>query len=119
MRSARRTHRGGVLSLTGPAELIDLIERSLFTAGVITQRVKRGDATIGHDRAVQDSMVRLQVEAGFLVLHVSEKESEQLVAHVGGRELILEDTNRSGMVAAVHQLLHQAEILYDTERVGL
>jgi|HubBroStandDraft_5_1064220.scaffolds.fasta_scaffold10070_2 sulfate adenylyltransferase subunit 1 len=118
-RAARWGHRGGVLSLTGPAELIDLIERSLFTAGVITQRVKRGDATIGHDRAVQDSMVRLQVEAGFLVLHVSEKESEQLVAHVGGRELILEDTNRSGMVAAVHQLLHQAEILYDTERVGL
>ena len=118
-RAARWGHRGGVLSLTGPAELIDLIERSLFTAGVITQRVKRGDATIGHDRAVQDSMVRLQVEAGFLVLHVSEKESEQLVAHVGGREVILEDTNRSGMVAAVHQLLHQAEILYDTERVGL
>jgi len=38
---------------------------------------------------------------------------------VRGRHLILEDTNRSGAVAAVHQLLHEAEILYDTERVGL
>ena len=34
-REARWGHRGGVLELTGPAELIDAIERSLFAAGVV------------------------------------------------------------------------------------
>jgi hypothetical protein len=38
---------------------------------------------------------------------------------VRDRQLILEDTDRSSVVAAVHQLLHEAEILYDTERMGL
>jgi sulfate adenylyltransferase large subunit len=118
-RAARWGHQGGVLSLNGPAELIDLIERSLFTAGVITQRVNSGDAAIAQHPGLLEALVRQQVEAGLLVLQVAVNESERLVAQSRGRHLILEDTNRSSVVAAVHQLLHEAEILYDTERVGL
>jgi sulfate adenylyltransferase large subunit len=118
-RAARWGHQGGVLSLNGPAELIDLIERSLFAAGVITQRIDTGDAAIAQHPGLLEALVRLQAEAGLLVLHVTVNESERLVAQVRGRELILEDTNRSSVVAAVHRLLHEAEILYDTERVGL
>jgi sulfate adenylyltransferase subunit 1 len=118
-RAARWGHQGGVLSLNGPAELIDLIERSLFTAGVVTQRVNCGDAAIAQHPGLLEALVRQQAEAGMLVLQVAVNESERLVAQVRGRQLILEDTNRSGAVAAVHQLLHEAEILYDTERVGL
>jgi hypothetical protein len=118
-RAARWGHQGGVLSLNGPAELIDLIERSLFEAGVITQRVNTSDATIGQHSGLLEALVRLPAEAGLLVLQVTENESERLVAQVGDRQLILEDTNRSAVIAAVHRLLHEAEILYDTERVGL
>jgi sulfate adenylyltransferase subunit 1 len=123
-RAARWGHQGGALSLNGPAELIDLIERSLFAAGVITQRVNTGnagsnDAAIAQHPGLLEALVRLQAEAGLLVLQVSANESERLVAQVRGRELILEDTNRGSVVAAVHRLLHEAEILYDTERVGL
>jgi sulfate adenylyltransferase subunit 1 len=118
-RAARWGHQGGVLSLNGPAELIDLIERSLFTAGVITQRVNMGNAAIAQHPGLREALVRLQIEAGLLVLEVTVNESERLVAQSGGRELHLEDTNRGGVIAAVHQLLHEAEILYDTERVGL
>jgi sulfate adenylyltransferase subunit 1 len=118
-RAARWGHQGGVLSLNGPAELIDLIERSLFAAGVITQRVHIGDAATAQHPGLLEALVRLQVEAGLLVLQVTVNESERLIAQVRGRQLILENTNRSSVVAAVHQLLHEAEILYDTERVGL
>jgi sulfate adenylyltransferase subunit 1 len=118
-RAARWGHRGGVLALNGPAELIDLIERSLFAAGVITQRVNRADAAIGQHPGLLEALVHLQTEAGLLVLEITANETEQLVAHAGGRQLVLEDVNRSALVRAVHQLLHEAEILYDTERVGL
>jgi sulfate adenylyltransferase subunit 1 len=118
-RAARWGHQGGVLSLNGPAELIDLIERSLFTAGVITQRVNSCDAAIAQHPGRLEALVRLQVEAGLLVLQVTVNESERLVAQVRGRQLIVEDTNRSSAVAAAHQLLHDAEILYDAERAGL
>ncbi len=108
-RAARWGHQGGVLSLNGPAELIDLVERSLFTAGVITQRIDKKDA----------ALARLQAEAGLLVLQVTVNESEPLVARVGEREILAEDTNRNASVAAVHRLLHDSQILHDTERLGL
>jgi len=118
-RAARWGHQGGVLSLNGPAELIDLIERSLFTAGVITQRVNTSDPVIAQHPGLLEAIVRLQTEAGLLVLEVAANEGEQLIAETRGRQLILEDINRDSVVAAVHQLLHQAGILHDIERAGL
>jgi uncharacterized membrane protein YhfC len=108
-----------VLSLNGPIELIDLIERSLFLSGVITQRVNTADAAIAGHAGLLEALLRLQVEAGLLVLLFSINENEQLVAEVGGRQLVLDIASRSSVVSAVHQLLHETEILYDTERAGL
>jgi sulfate adenylyltransferase subunit 1 len=118
-RAARWGHQGGVLSLSGPAELIDLIERSLFTAGVITVRVDRSDKAIVGELEVLAALERLGVEAGLLVLEVAVNESGQLTAEARGRLVELGDTNRSRAIAAVHLLLHEAEILHDTERAGL
>ena len=118
-RAARWGHQGGVLSLNGPAELIDLIERSLFTAGVITQRIDAGSASIAEQPDLLAALGRLLAEAGFLVIEITVTDSDQLTAKVRGRQIILADTNRSGAIAAVHQLLHETEILHDTERAGL
>jgi hypothetical protein len=118
-RSARWGHQGGVLSLTGPAKLIDLIERSLFASGIITQRIATDEAAFAEHPELLQVLVRHQAEAGLLVLEVTPKDSAQLVARVRDRELVVEDTNRSGVVAAVHQLLHEAEIIFDTEKAGL
>ncbi len=38
-REARWGHRGGVLELSGPAALIDAVERSLFAVGAVTCRI--------------------------------------------------------------------------------
>lgn len=118
-RAARWGHRGGVLSLNGPAELIDLIERSLFTAGVITQRVNIQDGTNAGDPDMLAALGRLQAEAGFVVLETTVNDGDQLIAKICGRQLMVDDTSSSGVIAAVHQLLHQTEILHDTERAGL
>jgi hypothetical protein len=61
----------------------------------------------------------LQVEAGLLVLEIAVNEGEPVIAEARGRRIVLEDTNRSGVIAAVHRLLLEAEILHDTERAGL
>ena len=42
-REARWGHRGGVLELKGPEELIDAIERSLFAAGAVPVRIEADD----------------------------------------------------------------------------
>jgi sulfate adenylyltransferase subunit 1 len=118
-RAARWGHQGGVLSLSGPTELIDLIERSLFSTGVVTQRVNTGDAAIVEHGGLLEALLRLLVEAGILVLQVTVCENDELVAEARGRRLVLDGARRSSVVSAVHQLLHETEILYDTERAGL
>ncbi|MGO9336531.1 MAG: sulfate adenylyltransferase subunit 1 [Terracidiphilus sp.] len=118
-RAARWGHQGSVLALNGPADLIDLIERSLFTTGVIAQRVNTADAVIAGNAGLLEALLRLHVEAGLLVLQVTVNENEQLVAEARGRKLVLDGTSRSAVVSAVYQLLHETEILHDTERAGL
>jgi sulfate adenylyltransferase large subunit len=118
-RAARWGHQGGVLALAGSAQLVDLIERSLFSAGVITVRVNHGGHAIAGEPALLAALEQLQAEAGLLVLEVSINDGERLIAEARGRRIVLEDTNRSAVVAAVHRLLHDAEILHDTERAGL
>jgi sulfate adenylyltransferase large subunit len=118
-RAARWGHRGGVLSLNGPGELIDLIERSLFSIGVIAQRVNTGDAGFAGNPGLLEALLRIQALAGLLVLQVAVNDDEELVAEANGLRLVLNGASRSSVVAAVHHLLREAEILYDTERAGL
>jgi hypothetical protein len=118
-RAARWGHQGGVLSLSGPAELIDLIERSLFSAGVVTQRVSANDRALAETPDLLKTFASLQAGAGLLVLEITVNENEQLVARVGERQLVFDDINPSGAVAGVLRLLHEAEILHDSERAGL
>jgi sulfate adenylyltransferase large subunit len=118
-RAARWGHQGGVLSLAGPAGLIDLVERSLFAAGVITQRIDTSNPVLAARPELLEAIARLQAEAGMLVLEVTVNESEQLTARVGDREVVVDDANRNAAVAAVHRLLREAKILHDPEGAGL
>ena len=118
-RAARWGHRGGVLSLNGPADLIDLIERSLFSTGVITQRIDRSDPEFAEHPELLEALIRRQTEAGVLVLEVTVNQSAQLAVGVRDRQRTLDDADRGFVVAAVHRMLHAAEILHDTEKAGL
>jgi sulfate adenylyltransferase large subunit len=118
-RAARWGHQGGVLALSGPAELINLVERSLFTAGVVAQRIDAHDARTVREPELLDALATLLAESGMLVLQVTLNESEPLVAQVGDRQVTLDGINPSAVVTGVFQLLHETEILHDTERAGL
>jgi hypothetical protein len=118
-REARWGHRGGVLELSGPAELIDSIERSLFTAGVVSNRIEAGDETFLLHPSLLEIVTKLQIQSGLLALVVNVNESGTLIACVEGRELKLEADDAIKAVSAIHQLLHSAGVFIPSEKAGL
>jgi hypothetical protein len=118
-REARWGHRGGVLELSGPAEVIDSIERSLFSVGVASVRIEVDDeAFLLHPRLLE-IVTRLQVQSGLLALVVKANEGGTLVARAEDRELTLDASEAMQAVSAVHRLLHGAGIFISSEKAGL
>jgi hypothetical protein len=136
-REARWGHRGGVLELKGPKDLVDAIERSLFAAGAVSVRIDADDdAFVLHPRLLEVATT-LQVESGLIALVVSADDGRKLTARVEGQEITLEakptsdegDVGDAGglsdassankIVAAVHQFLHDRGIFISSERAGL
>ena len=105
--------------LDGPAQLIDAIERSLFGGGVITQRVDSADPLFTVQPGLIDAFTNLQAASGLLVLLTTVREGDELTARIRDRELITNSDDQSAAITAVHQLLHEEKILFDTERAGL
>ena len=103
-RSARWGHRGGVLSLAGPAVAVDAVERALF---------ERGGVTVRADRVEQAVWL---VDAGILVLAVSLAEAEILFAKVDDYERVIDGGDPQAAVAAVLALLAKAGILREPEK---
>ncbi len=133
-REARWGHRGGVLELAGPRELIDAIERSLFERGASTVRIDADDDAFVLHPQLMEIVTRLQVQRGLLALVTSETESGTLTAAVEGKQIVVEaeaGTEKDAaveagnaswankVVAAVHQLLKSAEIFISSEMAGL
>jgi len=118
-RAARWGHQGGVLALEGPAQFIDAIERSLFAAGVITERVDATDPLFTAQPGLLDAFTRLQASSGLLVLVAAIREGDELTARIEHRELLISDVDANAAVTALHQLLHEEKILFDTQGAGL
>jgi sulfate adenylyltransferase subunit 1 len=136
-REARWGHRGGVLELNGPKDLVDAVERSLFAAGAVSVRIDADDNAFVLHPQLLEVATTLQVESGLLALVVSAGEGRGLSARVEGQEITVEakPTNDNGdvgdagglsdassahkAVAAVHQLLHEAGIFISSEKAGL
>jgi sulfate adenylyltransferase large subunit len=118
-RQARWGHCGGVLELTGPPELIDAVERSLFSVGVVSSRIEADqDPFLAHPRLLQ-TVTALQTQSGLLSIVVRAGDESTLVARVEGEELKLNAGEPMQAVSAVHQLLHSTGIFIPSEKVGL
>jgi sulfate adenylyltransferase large subunit len=118
-REARWGHRGGVLELTGAAELIDAVERSLFAVGVVSNRIEaEDDAFVLHPRLLE-IVTGLQAKAGLLALVVHSGESGTLLARISGEQIALDASDSMKAVSAVHRLLHSAGIFIPSEKAGL
>jgi len=118
-REARWGHRGGVIELSGPAELIDSIERSLFSVGVISNRIETSNETFLLHPKVLEIITELQVQSGLLALVVSANESSALVVRAEDQQLTLDANDPSHAVSSVHQLLYRTGIFVSSERAGI
>ena len=118
-RATRWGHRGGALSLSGPAVLIDAIERSLFTVGAVTSRVDVDDSRFADQVRLLDLVVQSNVQSGFIVLAVTATDGDVLVAQVEEQQLTLDAEDQNSAVYAVLRLLEQTGILHFTGKVSL
>ena len=113
-RAARWGHHSGVLELTGPIYLIDLIERSLFVLGAITARIEV-DSAFGVDAGMAKVLIASKALSGMIALIVNLSEGETLIARAEGEQITLDAKDVSGSIAAVHELLGRANILVPRE----
>jgi hypothetical protein len=109
-RAARWGHRGSVLELTGPVELIDRIERSLFVLGAITARIDV-DSASGIDAGLAKVLIASKALSGMIALIVNLTEGETLIARIEGEQIALDANESIQAIAAVHELLIRCGIL--------
>ena len=118
-RATRWGHRGGVIELSGPVELINAIERSLFVTGVATSRIDADDPVSAGDVLLRDAILRSNVQSGLIVLVTTSDASDTLTARVADREVSLNAANPEKAISAVHHLLTSADILLrDSGKAG-
>jgi len=118
-REARWRHRGGVLELAGPAELIDAVERSLFAVGAASCRIDPGEMASLEHLGMLDIVTDLQTRSGLLTILARPGDQGALMAGAGGFDITLDADNRMHAVAAVHQLLERAGIFVSPEGADL
>jgi sulfate adenylyltransferase large subunit len=114
-RSAAWGHRAGVLELTGPIEIIDLLERSLFQEGAVTCRIDTRDAALETDTGLLQALIRSTTQAGLLALVVTPAEIDTLTVRVEGEQIVLDAKLPRKVIVAVHDLLARSGILLSRE----
>jgi sulfate adenylyltransferase large subunit len=118
-RDARWGHRGGVLEVTGPAELLDAVERSLFAAGVVCCRIDADDDAFILHPSLLGIITRIQYESGMLALVVRVDETGAATARAEGEAVSLDAKDSNKAIAQVHHLLQAAGIFIPSEKAGL
>jgi sulfate adenylyltransferase subunit 1 len=111
-RAARWGHRGGVLELNGPAELINAIERSLFAAGAATSRIERNDPVLDLHAGLLPILIQSNVQSGLIALVVTPNESGTLTARTDDQQRALDASDPGHAISSVHKLLADAGILH-------
>jgi sulfate adenylyltransferase subunit 1 len=128
-RQARWGHRGGVVELTGPVELIDAVERSLFSVGAVTSRIDAENEEFLLHPQMLNVMKEHEARSGLLVLLVRAQEEGPLTARVGESTIQVEsggpdDTAAAAVTlavvaAAVRRLLEAEGIFISSEGANL
>jgi sulfate adenylyltransferase subunit 1 len=114
-RAVRWGHRGGVLELEGPAELIDRIERDLFAHGAVTGRIEVDDVALGIHLGPIGILVESNLRSGLLTLVVTQSGGDALTARVGDDQIIVNADENDAAIAAVRELLQRTGILVSPE----
>jgi sulfate adenylyltransferase large subunit len=118
-REARWGHRGGVLELSGPAEMIDAVERSLFAVGAVACRIEAEEPGFRENAQLLEAVTDVQARAGLIALVVRAARQGESTASAGGFEITLDAESRMHAVTEVHQLLRRAGIFISSEGASL
>jgi sulfate adenylyltransferase subunit 1 len=133
-KEARWGHRGGVLELSGPRELVDAIERALFVSGAVPVRIDADEDAFVQHPSLLEIVTTLQAKAGLLTLVARMNEGSTLIARVEDKQIVVEahsvkdanDTDDAGgtklaslAVAAVYRLLHDVGVFDSSEMAGM
>jgi len=105
-RIARWGHRGGILTLSGPSEFIDRVERSLFVTNIVTIR------------CVEAEEAQWASRHGLLALLATPSETASLRARANDQEVALDSGDPAQVVASVRQLLSRAGITVPQTEAG-
>jgi len=118
-RATRWGHRGGAITLQGPANLIDAIERDLFTAGAAIHRIDADDQSFVDHPALLDLVVQSSVQSGLIALVVAETGNDTLVARAEDQQLSLDAADRNAAISAMLGLLERTGILHSSGKASL
>jgi sulfate adenylyltransferase subunit 1 len=118
-RSARWGHRGAHLEIAGTAEAIDAVERALFSACAVTQRIDLNNPLFAQNSELRETFIDLQVSAGILVIDAHEEESDTLTARAEGRSIQIDAADRRSCAAAVYRFLQEAGIIFEAQGAGI
>jgi sulfate adenylyltransferase large subunit len=110
-RARRWGHRGGVLELTGPVELIDRVERSLFVRGAITARIELGGGPSEISSDVVEPLLKSKAFSGMVTLVATLTEGDTFTARAEGEEISLDANGSDEAITAVLALLGRNGIL--------
>jgi sulfate adenylyltransferase subunit 1 len=107
-RAVRWGHRGAAIELTGRAESIDAIERSLFAIGAVTTRIDTTSSGLNSEALA--TIIDFNVRSGILALVISPQESETLTLQAEGQQVTLDASEADEVISAVHKFLTRAGI---------
>jgi len=116
-RAARWGHRGALLEMSGPEELIDKIERSLFYQGMITSRIDTRNELFRLHPRLLENIVKLKIQSGFLALIAVANTSDKLTVRVETHQASVSANQPEHAIQAVHNLLVRAGIVKTSESV--
>jgi len=118
-RAARWGHHGAIVEMSGPAELIDAVERSLFLFGAASARIDAESEEFLLHPQLLELLTSLQTRAGLLSIVASAREGTSLQVRAEGHEITIESNEPIRAVADVHQFLRSAGVLISTEGANL
>jgi hypothetical protein len=116
-RAARWGHRGALIEMCGPEELIDKVERSLFQQGMITSRIDTRDELLRNRPGMLESIVKLKIQSGFLALIAAANDIDKLTVRVETHQVSVSANQPELAIQAVHKLLTRAGIVKTQESI--
>ncbi len=118
-RQARWGHAGGWVELEGSPEIVDQVERSLFSIGAVTIRIDSEAGEFQLYPNLLQSVLDLHARAGVLSLLLRTNVDGTFKTRAANQQISIDSAEPRAVIAAVHQLLREIGILIPPEGANI